>query len=75
MVHRVVKTGKDDTDCSHWLYITFNVKENKYITAINAYILCYQRDTGDTTTSRQQQCVQYADEELIPYVLDSTSKL
>jgi hypothetical protein len=32
--------------------------------------VCPQRDPGDTTTSIQQQCVQYADEELIPYVLD-----
>jgi hypothetical protein len=32
--------------------------------------VCSQRDPGDTTASRQQQCDQYADEELISYVLD-----
>jgi hypothetical protein len=70
MVHRVVNTDRDDTVCSRWSYITFTGKENKHITVINAYIVCSQRDPGDTTTSRQQQCVQYADEELIQYVLD-----
>jgi hypothetical protein len=70
MVHRVVKTGRDNTGCGRWSYITFNGKENKHITVINAYIVCPKRDPGDTTTSRQQQCVQYADEELRPYVLD-----
>jgi hypothetical protein len=70
MVYRAVKTGWDDTGCGRWSYITFNGKDNKHITVINAYRLCSQRDLGDTTASRQQQCVQYADEELRPYVLD-----
>jgi hypothetical protein len=70
MVHRVVKTGRGDTGYGHWSYITFNGKENKHITVINAYRLCSQRDAGDTTAYRQQWCVQYEDEELIPYVLD-----
>jgi hypothetical protein len=33
--------------------------------------VCSQRDPGDTAASKQQQCIQYADEELIPYVLDT----
>jgi hypothetical protein len=70
MVHRVVKTGRDDTGCGRWSYITFNGKENKHITVINTYRVCSQRDPSDTTASRQQQCVQYTDEELRPYVLD-----
>jgi hypothetical protein len=70
MVHRVVKTDRDDTGCGSWSYITFNGKENKHITVINAYRVCSQRDSGDTTASRQQQCIQYADEQLRPYVLD-----
>jgi hypothetical protein len=70
MVHRVVKTGRDDTGCGCCSYITFNGKENKHITVINTYRVCSQRDPGDTTASRQQQCVKYADEELRPYVLD-----
>jgi hypothetical protein len=70
MVDRVVKTGRDDTGCGRRSYITFTGKENKHITVINAYRVCSQRDLGDTTAYRQQQCVQYAYEELIPYVLD-----
>jgi hypothetical protein len=70
IVHLVVKTGRDDTGCGRWSYITFNGKENNHITAINTYIMCSQRDRGDTTAYIHQQCVQYADEELIPYVLD-----
>jgi hypothetical protein len=70
MVHRVVKIGRDDTGCGRWSYVTFNVKENKHITVINTYRVCSQRDPGGTTASREQQCVQYADEELIQYVLD-----
>jgi hypothetical protein len=33
-------------------------------------ILCSHSEPGDTTASKQQQCIQYADEELRPYVLD-----
>jgi hypothetical protein len=32
--------------------------------------VCSQRDPGDTTASKKQQSIQYADEELRPYVLD-----
>jgi hypothetical protein len=71
MVHRVVKTGWDDTGCGRWSYITFNGKENKHITVINTYRVYSQREPGDTTASKQQQCIQYADEELRPYVLDT----
>jgi hypothetical protein len=51
MVHRVVKTGRDDTGCGRWSYITFNGKENKHIILINAYRVCSQCDHGDTTAS------------------------
>jgi hypothetical protein len=67
--HRVVKTDRHDTGCGRWTYITFNGKENKHITVITTYRVCSQRDPGDTPSSKQQQCVQYADEELRPYVL------
>jgi hypothetical protein len=62
-------TGRDDTGCGQWSYITFNGKENNHIKAINTYRVCSQRDLGDTTSSKHQQCIQYAYEELIPYVL------
>jgi hypothetical protein len=70
MVHRVVKTGIDDYGCGRWSYITFNRKENTHITVINTYRVYSQSDPGDTTASTQQQCIQYADEELRPYVLN-----
>jgi hypothetical protein len=70
MAHRVVKTGQDETGCGRWSYITFNGKANKQITVINAYRVCSQRDPGDTTASKQQQFIQYADYELMSYVLD-----
>jgi hypothetical protein len=40
MVHRVVKTGRDETGCGQWSYIIFNGKENKQITVLNAYKVC-----------------------------------
>jgi hypothetical protein len=70
MVHRVVKTRGDDTGCGRWSYITFNGKDNKHITVINAYRVCSHRDPGDTAAYKQQQCIQYAYDELRPYVLD-----
>jgi hypothetical protein len=74
MVHRVVKTGRDDTGCVRWLYITFNGKEDKHIIVINAYIACSQREPGDTTASKQQQCIHCADEELMQCILDPHNK-
>jgi hypothetical protein len=70
MVHRVVKSGRCNTGCGRCSYITFNEKDNKHITVINTHRVCSQRDPGDTTTSIQQQCVQYTDKELGPCVLD-----
>jgi hypothetical protein len=71
MEYSMVKTGRDETGCGRWSYITFNGKENKQSTVINAYRLCSQSDPGDTTASKQQQCIKYADDELMPYVLDT----
>jgi hypothetical protein len=70
IVHHMVKSGQDETGCGRWSYITLNCKENKQITVINAYIVCSQSDPVDTTISKQQQCIQYADNELRPYVVD-----
>jgi hypothetical protein len=70
MVHRVVKTGRDETGCGRWSYITFNGKENTQITFINAYRIFLKSDPENTTASKQQQCIQYTDDELRPYVLD-----
>jgi hypothetical protein len=70
MMHHLVRTGCGDTSCRRCLYITFNGNENNQITVINAYRVCLQREPGDTAASKQQQCMQYADDELRPYVLD-----
>jgi hypothetical protein len=70
MVHHAVKNGWDESGCGQWSYITFNGKENKKITVINAYIVYSQRDPGDITASKQKQCIQYTDDELTTYVLD-----
>jgi hypothetical protein len=53
MVHRVVKTGRDETGCGRWLYITFNGKENTQTIVINAYIIYSQRYPGYTTAFKQ----------------------
>jgi hypothetical protein len=74
MVHRVVKTGREDTGCRRWSYITFNGKENKHITVINAYIVCLHRNPGYTTASKQKQCIQYADDGLRKYVSNTHKK-
>jgi hypothetical protein len=70
MVHRMMKTGKDENEYGQWSYITFNGKENTQMTVTNAYRVCSQSDPGETTASKQQQCIQYADDELRRYVLD-----
>jgi predicted AAA+ superfamily ATPase len=38
---------------------------------INAYGVCSQSDPGDTTSSTHQQCIQYADDEMRPYIVDT----
>jgi hypothetical protein len=38
--------------------------------ALGEMVVCSQRDPGDTTATKQEQCIQYADDELRPYVLD-----
>jgi hypothetical protein len=70
----MVKTGRDKTGCGRWSYITFNGKDNKQITVINAYRVCAQTEAGDTTTSKQQQCIQYTDNELRPFIADPHKK-
>jgi hypothetical protein len=60
----------DETGCGRWSYITFNGKENTQITVINAYRVCLKCDLENTTAYKQQQRIQYADDELRPYVLD-----
>jgi hypothetical protein len=56
--HSVVKTGHDNTACGWWSYITFALKEEKFITLVPAYRVCDQTSPGNTTASAQQCKIQ-----------------
>jgi hypothetical protein len=62
--HKLVKTGHDNTGCGRCSYITFALKEDKFITLVAAYCVCDQTNHGNTTTSVQQYKIQYEDEKL-----------
>jgi hypothetical protein len=49
--------------------LTYNTREGKKITTISAYRVG-KPNSGNTTASRQQDTIQYADEELIPFLVD-----
>jgi hypothetical protein len=57
IVHCVVKTGRDETGCGLWSYITFNGKENTQIIVINTYRVCSHSDPVDITASKKQQWI------------------
>jgi hypothetical protein len=48
MVNLIKDLSDLSTGYGRWSYITFNGKENKHITVINAYRVCSQRDPGDS---------------------------
>jgi hypothetical protein len=66
---REVKPGIDHTGCGRWSYITFALKEDKFLTLVSAYRICDQQNHGNTTASAQQYKIQYEDEELGPFLL------
>jgi hypothetical protein len=66
MVHKVVDSGRDDTGCGRWLYITYAVKEGNKIEIVSAYRVCKHTSPGDITSSKQQLGIMYEDEELRP---------
>jgi hypothetical protein len=70
MVHIVVNSGRDDTGCGRWLYITYAVKEGKKVAIVSAYRVCKQTNPGDLTSFKQQLGIMYEDEELRPYLVD-----
>jgi hypothetical protein len=37
MVHRVVDSGRDDTGCGIWSYITYAAKEGNKVAIVSAY--------------------------------------
>jgi hypothetical protein len=42
MVHHVVDSGRDDTGCGRWSYITYSAKEGKKVVIVSAYRVCKQ---------------------------------
>jgi hypothetical protein len=70
MVHRVVYSGRDDTGCCRWSYITYAAKEGNKVAIFSAYRVCKQTNPGDLTSSEQQLGIMYEDKELRSYLVD-----
>jgi hypothetical protein len=68
---RVVESGSDPTWCGWWTFITYAGEENKIITVISAYQVGNQHQPDALTAYQQQYRIQYQDESLRPYILDS----
>jgi hypothetical protein len=66
--HIVCASGRDKTGCGRWTYLTYNAREGKKITIISVYRVG-KPNSGNKTASRQQETIQYADEELIPFLV------
>jgi hypothetical protein len=68
--HIVCTAGRGKTGCGRWTYLTYNAREGKKITIISAYRIG-KPNSGNKTASRRQETIQYADEELIPFLVDT----
>jgi hypothetical protein len=66
--HRVCASGRDKTGYGRWTYLTYNAREGKKITVISAYRVG-KPTSGSKTASHQQETIQYADEELRPFLV------
>jgi hypothetical protein len=64
MMHRVVDSGRGDTGCGRWSYITYAAKEGKKVAIDSAYKVCKQTNPGDLTLPKQQLGIMYEDEEI-----------
>jgi hypothetical protein len=69
-VHRVIGSGKDETGCGRWSYITYAAKDNMKVSVVSCYRVCNQTNPGATTASHQQHGIMYADEELRPFMMN-----
>jgi hypothetical protein len=67
--HRVCASGQEKTGCGRWTYLTYNARDGKKIAVISAFRVG-KPNSGCKTASRQQKTIQYADEELRPYLVD-----
>jgi hypothetical protein len=66
----IVKSGQDGTGCGRWAYLTYELKEDSYRTVITAYRVCKQHKPCPKTAYMQEHTIQYADEELRPFIID-----
>jgi hypothetical protein len=60
----VIDSGRDDTECGRWSYITYASKEGKKVEIVSAYIVCKQTNPSYITSSKQQLGIMYEDEDL-----------
>jgi hypothetical protein len=67
--HVVCASGRDKTGRGIWTYLTYNAREGKKITIISAYRVS-KPNSGSKTAPRKQETIQYADDELIPFLVD-----
>jgi hypothetical protein len=68
--NRDVKSGQDGTGCGRWTHLTYALKEDSYMTVMTAYRGCKQHEPGPKTAYMQEHTIQYADEELRPFIID-----
>jgi hypothetical protein len=66
MVHRVVESGRADTGCGRWSYLTYDAKDGKKVPIVLVYRVCKHTNPGDLTSSKQQLGIIYEDEALRP---------
>jgi hypothetical protein len=69
-VHMVIGSGKDETGCGRWSYITYAAKDDMKVSVVSCYRFCNQTNPGATTASNQQHGIMYADEELRPFMMN-----
>jgi hypothetical protein len=70
-VHRVIGSGKDETGCGRWSYITYAVKDDMKVSVVSCYRFCNHTNPGATTASNQQHGIMYSDEELRPCMMNT----
>jgi hypothetical protein len=67
-VHKVATSGRA-TGCGRWKCLTLAGKEGKNITVLSVYNVSNPAN-GHKTALQQQSIIQYANEELRPFVVD-----
>jgi hypothetical protein len=70
MVYHIVDSGRDETGCCRWSYLTYAAKEGTKIAIVSVYRSSKQTNHGDLTYWKQQFGIMYEDEELCPFLVD-----